>query len=163
MFIDDSVDYSVPHALVPIVLKQGTRRQLPFYFDFLRGSETPLWCDVIPFEPRLDMYWRYTEEQTASALRWGCTTAWLHSAAHDNGANNAPLYRDLCIALNQLSLTRSSDAVRYSLLVRTDGMPYDTNRLGGDFHVTTPSGRKFTFSVRRDHGDRKLLLAISWN
>lgn len=171
MFRDDSV---CPHVAAggmpppqgPIELQPGMRerRQLPFYTDFLRGSDTPLWCDVIPLAPRLNLYWRYTEEQAAGAQRWECPTVWLHSAAHDNGAVYlAPLFRDLCAAVNQLAQVKGSDAVRYSLLVRAEGMPYDANRVGGDCPITTPSGRKFTFSVRRDNGDRKLLLAIAWN
>lgn len=171
MFLDDSV---CPHAaaggkpptqgLIQLEAGMRERRQLPFYRDFLRGSETPLWCDVVPFAPQLSLHWRYTEEQAASAQRWECPTVWLHSAAHDNGAVYlAPLYQDLCTAVNQLAQTKGSDAVRYSLLVRTEGMQYDKNRLGGDCPITTPSGRQFTFSVRRDTGDRKLLLAIAWN
>lgn len=140
------------------------RRQLPFYCDFLRGAHVPLWCDVIPLTPHLDMYWRYTEEQAASGQRWECPAVWLHSAAHDNGAVYvAALYQDLHAAVNQLAQSKGSDAVRYSLLVDPEGMQYDDKRLGGDFHITAPSGRKFTFSVRRDSGGGKLLLAIAWN
>lgn len=165
MFLDDSVCPHVatggmPPPQAPVQLEPvRERRQLPFYRDFLRGSDTPLWCDVIPLVPRLDLHWRYTEEQAAGARRWECPAVWLHPA-HDNGS---AVYQDLCTAVNQLAQVKDSDAVRYSLLVRTEGMGYDGNRLGGDCQIATPSGRKFTFSVRRDNGHRKLLLAIAWN
>lgn len=86
---------------------------------------------------------------------------WLHSAVHDNGA--VDMHEDLLVAVNQLAQQKSGEVVRHSLLVNPAGLYYDANRLGGDYHLTTPSGRYFTFSVRRDLSNRKLLLAIVWN
>ena len=140
------------------------RRQLPFYTDFVRGGGEPLWCDVIGMSRPLNLYWRYTDAQVADAVRWECPGVWLHSAAHDNGSvYSAQLYVDLGEAVYQLARRKSDEAVRFSLLVNPDGMVYDANRLGGDYLFTTSSGRHFTFSVRRDRAQRKLLLAIAWN
>jgi len=147
-----------------IALEPGVRerRQLPFYRDFLRGTDTSLWCDVINLSPRLNLYWRYKPDD--KGLKWECPSVWLHSAGHDNGAvYTVSLCADLRDAVNHLAQHKNEEAVRYSLLVSSDGMSYDANRLGGDYQVTTTSGRFFTFSVRRDNGNRKLLLAIAWN
>ena len=147
---------------------RSERRQLPFCRDFLRDRDEPLWCDVVPMAPHLHLYWRYTQAQATDAIRWECPAVWVHNAAQDNGAAlrqdmRHDLSQDLCVAVDRLVERKAGDAVRYSLLVSPDGMSYDGNRLGGDYHVSTPSGRHFTFSVRRDQGRRKLLLVVAWN
>lgn len=149
-------------AGMTIELDPGTRerRQLPGYDrDFLRNKLGRMWCDVVPLSPRLCVGWKYRGN---AGLVWECTAVWLHSAALPNGSvYTSSLYIDLRDAINRIARDKDSDAVRYSLLVRPDGMEYDRARLGGDLHVAAPSGRQFTFSVRRD-GTRKLLLAIAW-
>ena len=66
-------------------------------------------------------------------------------------------------AVNQLAQHNTDNIVRYSLLVTPNGLGYDANGLGGDCPIVTSPGRQFTFSVRRDHAHRKLLLAIAWD
>lgn len=141
------------------------RRQLPHYSDFLRGTLDALWCDVIPLTTRLSLYWRYTMQQEQAAEKWECPTVWLHSRAYPNGAmyQEFSLCEDLRDCINQLAQQKSSDLVQYSLLVNQQGMAYDVNRLGGDCNLSAASGRRFTFSVRRDSvANRKILLAIAW-
>lgn len=141
-----------------------SRRQLPFYTDFLRGTSDHLICDVIQLEPRLRLPWCYSVEQVREGDVWMCPTIWLHHKPSPNGSvvQIPTLYEDLRIAVNQLAQTKTTDTVKYSLLVAKNGMWYDRNRLGGDCLVTVPSGRHFTFSVRRDERDCKLLLALAW-
>ena len=159
MFLDDM---PTDQGFIEIEPGMRERRKLLFYRDFLRGTDESLWCDVINLTPCLNLYWNYTRD--AIGLKWECPSVWLHSAAHGNGdVYTASLYEDLRDALNHLAQHKDEEAVRYSLLVSSNGMSYDANRLGGDYQVTTTSGRFFTFSVRRGSGNRKLLLAIAWN
>lgn len=118
-----------------------------------------LWCDVIDLAPRLSLYWRYTAQQAAGAPKWEAPALWLHSVSND-----PRVLDDAQEAVNLLVRQRDGDSVRYSLLVSPEGMFYDANRCGGDWHVTVASGRHFTFSVRRVRDrDEKVLLAIAWN
>ena len=141
------------------LLQSKARRQLPHYTDFWSDGRGALWCDVY-MTPRLELYWRYTAEQERSGEKWDCSEVWLHDTRH---SENTDVCEDLLDCINQLARNKSSDTVRYSLLVNQQGMFYDTNRFGGDCQFVAHSGRRFTFSVRRDDvGDRKILLAIAW-
>ena len=139
------------------------RRQLG---PFLCGDTEAQWCDLVALEPKLNLYWRYTTEQEAEAKKWECQTVWLHSRAYRNGeVYNADVYIDLEDCVNQIGQGKFADpADRYSLLVSQQGMSYDITRYGGDLHLTAASGRRFTFSVRRDpsNANCKVLLAIAW-
>jgi hypothetical protein len=68
---------------------------------------------------------------------------------------------DLEEAINIIAQNKLS--VQYTLLVAPGGMQYDVRRFGGDHQVRTATGRMFTFSVRRDANNNKILLAIVWN
>ena len=141
--------------------KVEASRQLPHYTDFWCDGRGALLCDILDLTPRLEMYWRYTAEQDRSGEKWECSTVWLHNRPCPD--ENTDVYEDLIDCINQLAQHKSSDKVRYSLLVNQQGMCYDANRLGGDCHFMARSGRRFTFSVRRDDvGDRNILLAVAW-
>jgi len=71
------------------------------------------------------------------------------------------IFADLEEAVN--TLVGDPEITRYTLLVSPDGLFYDTNRLGGDHHIRTKSGRRFILSVRRGvRNDDKILLAIAY-
>jgi hypothetical protein len=171
LFADDDVcplavagDMPPAQGFINVEPEMRERRQLPHYIDFLRDTPDALWCEVSLLTPRLNLYWRYTAEQERAAEKWECSTVWLHSRACPNGeVYRADVYEDLRDCINQLAHHKSSEKVRYSLLVNQQGMAYDANRLGGDCDLVAASGRPFTFSVRRDNVcNRKILLAIAW-
>ena len=139
------------------------KHKLPRYSDWLRGTNEQLWCSVATIQPPLILPWRYTDEQKRLGQTWICDAVWLHDAATENGSeeSTALLFDDLQVAINQLAQNKQS--AEYTLLVNPSGMEYDARRLGGDHQIRIPSGRIFTFSVRRGHEmDDKILLALSW-
>ena len=143
-------------------IERGSRRKLPNYTDWLRGTQEQLWCDVVTIKPALQLPWAYDAIRVMTYDAWACSKVWLHSAALSNGAPYAgPLFSDLEAAINIIAQDKPS--VQYSLLVRPAGMMYDTRRFGGDHHVRLPNGRMFTFSVRRGDDGGQLLLALAWN
>jgi hypothetical protein len=141
---------------------ETSRRQLPLYTDWLRSSPTQLWCDVLTLSPPLRLRWWYNQQQIQLRETWECSAVWVHSAALENGSTYlAPLFIDLEEAINIIAQNKLS--VQYTLLVAPGGMQYDVRRFGGDHQVRTATGRMFTFSVRRDANNNKILLAIVWN
>ena len=94
-----------------------------------------------------------------------CESVWLHAAWLPNWrllqGPETDIFADLEEAVN--TLVGDPEITRYTLLVSPDGLFYDTNRLGGDHHIRTKSGRRFILSVRRGvRNDDKILLAIAY-
>ena len=100
--------------------KVEASRQLPHYTDFWCDGRGALLCDILDLTPRLEMYWRYTAEQDRSGEKWECSTVWLHNRPCPD--ENTDVYEDLIDCINQLAQHKSSDKVRYSLLVNQQGM-----------------------------------------
>ena len=136
------------------------------YTDWIRHNGGELRCEVISVQPELVLNWRYTREQEGSMQPWRCGTVWLHAAWLPEwrvlqGEVALETFRDLEEAIQ--TLVGNPESTRYSLLVNPDGISYDRRRLGGDHHVTTRSGKKFCFSVRRGvREEEKILLAIAF-
>ena len=140
-------------------------RPLPRYTDWLRGTHRELWCEVMSIQPELNMKWRYKEQQEEIMQPWRCAAVWLHAAWLPEWrvlqGTEVEIFNELEDAIN--TLVGNPESTRYTLLVNPNGLFYDTNRLGGDHHVTAASGRRFCFSVRRGiRDDDKILLAIAF-
>ena len=150
----------------PYPLEPNPHRALPRYTDWIRHNGGELRCEVFSVQPELVLNWRYTREQEGSMQPWRCGTVWLHAAWLPEwrvlqGEVALETFRDLEEAIQ--TLVGNPESTRYSLLVNPDGISYDRRRLGGDHHVTTSSGKKFCFSVRRGvREEDKILLAIAF-
>ena len=146
-------------------LEPRPQRPLPRYTDWIRGTSGELWCEVLSIHPDLNLRWRYTDHQVDTMLPWRCESVWLHAAWLPNWrllqGPETDILADLEEAVN--TLVGDPEITRYTLLVSPDGLFYDTNRLGGDHHIRTKSGRRFILSVRRGvRNDDKILLAIAY-
>ena len=160
--VEDMQRRRICYALEPM-----PHRCLPHYKDWLRGSEGPLWCEVLRIEPELLLRWRYSDAQELEFrdVPWRCSSVWFHAAWLPQWrllqGDETAVFKDLEDAINTLVGNREN--TKYTLLVNPDGLLYDRNRLGGDHHVTLANGKKFCFSVRKGvRKDDKILLAIAF-
>ena len=130
-------------------------KPLPLYTDWLHNSDEPLLCELLTITPSLILPWIYNETQQKLKETCEFKEIWIHSVTLEYPESEIEEAIDI--------IRQNKQAVQYKLLVSTDGMSYDSRRFGGDHQIKTKSGRLFTFSVRKDNNNDKLLFAIIWN
>ena len=139
----------------------STMQPLPLYTNWLKASNDPLLCRILPMFPPLLLPWAYKKSTSYTVVDRVSefSEIWIHTNSIED--DEISTNRDIEEAID--AIRNNVSCVQYSLLVSTDGMSYDTRRFGGDHQVKTKSGRHLTFSVRRGHDDNELLFVILWN